>query len=253
MDVGPVHHHDVGHVVSVPADQLSVMGVAWTLARPEVAPLSPLAPAGAWIVDLDAPGAPSGPRLAAGLRDDELDRASRLPAGSARRWMLSRFALRDVLGACLSREPLAVELVADRSGKPRVTGAPRVDVSLAHSHARAVVGVSLAGDVGVDVELVRPGLHEVAIARRVLDPRAARCVADAPREARTREFFAAWTRHEAALKCRGRRLVDALGYDVAAGLAVCDLDAGDGYAAAWACTEAAVTDTVLTARYEWPV
>lgn len=252
MDVGPAHHH-VSHVATLPADRLSVMGVAWTLARPSLQPLSALAPAGAWVIDLDDVRAPQGARLAAGVRLEEIARAARLSPAAATRWLRSRFALRDILGACLDREPLALELVASPSGKLSVPGSPRADFSVSHSFARAVVGVSLAGAVGVDVELVRPGLHELAIARRVLGEAAGEALGQCARGERTARFFAAWVRHEAALKCRGRRLVDALGYDATAGLALRDLDVGDGYAAAWASTEAPVTDTLITRPYDWPV
>jgi 4'-phosphopantetheinyl transferase len=251
MDVGPVHHHDASHVATLPADRLAVLGVAWTLSRPAVVPLSALAPAGAWIVDLDDPRAPEGARLESGVRPDELERAARRGHANARRWLRSRVALRSVLGACLDRDPLSLELRSGPTGKLAIDGPTRLDFSVAHSFARAVIGVSLAGAVGVDVELVRPGLHEVAIARRVLGEDVSAVIEGAARESRTSSFFAAWVRHEAALKCRGRRLVDSFGADPAVGLALRPLDAGEGYAAAWAGTERLIADAVATVPFEW--
>jgi hypothetical protein len=64
--------------------------------------------------------------------------------------------------------------------------------------------LSRAGAVGVDVQAARARrVNEPAIARRAFGAVEGRRLAALEGEERQREFLRAWTRHEAALKCRG--------------------------------------------------
>src|SRR5579872_2659557 len=237
MHVNPVVPPPVetAHVATRPVAPLGMAGAAWIVSRPvPVERDDALAPAGVWIVDLDDPAAPTDSELAAGVSRDEWARAQGRSPDEARRWLRAHYALRGVLGACLNRGPLSISFVESVSGQPLIDDVPGFSFSLSHSGARALIAVSRAGAVGVDVERIRPGLHEAAIARRMIGDVARVALDETSSTRRTDAFFRMWVRHEAAVKCRGVGLVAAIGRDVARGLWVQDVDAGVGYAAALA-------------------
>ncbi|HET9152822.1 MAG TPA: hypothetical protein VFN85_01750 [Solirubrobacterales bacterium] len=138
------------------------------------------------------------------LPPEERERAGRfLSEQAASRWVASRWALRRVLGEYLEVAPAAVGLEIADGGKPRLAGGAGPQFNLSHSQGLALVAVA-GREVGIDVERVRPK--------------------------RPATFYAAWTRHEARLKCLG----SGLGVTPAAGgsVAVRSLDVAPGYAAA---------------------
>ncbi len=237
MHIIPAVHPPVeaAHVATRPVAPLGLAGAAWIVTRPvPVERDDTLTPVGVWIVDLDDARAPQGSELAAGLSGDELARASSRSIDVARRWLRSHFALRRILGACLDQDPASLKIESTELGQPFVDGARGFAFSLSHSWDRALVAVSRAGAVGVDVERIRPGLHETAIAQRIIGGDASETLEKTTPSSRTDAFFRMWVRHEAALKCRGVGLVAAIGSDVADGLAVTDVEVGVGYAGALA-------------------
>jgi 4'-phosphopantetheinyl transferase len=181
-----------------------------------------------WRADLDAAGWP---------RQDELPPADRARAEEflrpkpARRWVAARWTLRLVLGRYLGEDPAAVGLAADPRGKPRLEPEGPLLFSLSHSENLALIAVSGEREVGVDVERVAPGRDLIALARTGLDPKEAEAVSEAPAERRPEVFYSAWTRREAIAKCFGEGLG---GTNPPDPVEVCEIDAGDGWAAALA-------------------
>jgi phosphopantetheinyl transferase len=153
-----------------------------------------------WRARLDADGWPS----LDGLPDAERDRAAGMGPGKVReRWVAARWALRAVLGRYLELEPVEVELRLASRGKPMLASpGPPLRFNLSHSRDLALVALAREREVGVDVE--RIGKRPAA-------------------------FYVEWTRHEATVKCHGtglRRPMPDLP------VAVANLDAGPGFAAA---------------------
>ncbi|MGW0433849.1 4'-phosphopantetheinyl transferase family protein [Micromonospora sp. NPDC003197] len=106
--------------------------------------------------------------------------------------------------AHLADAPLA-EIGVGRApgGRPVLTGAGAgLEVSISHSHGVAVVAVTTAGPVGVDVEQVRD-LPSVELAARWFAPQEAAWVARHPDD-----FLLLWTQKEATGKAYGRGLRD---------------------------------------------
>jgi len=188
-----------------------------------------------WLVDLDAAGEWDDRRILDELTSEERERAVRLrsPLG-ARRWKRARGALREILARSSGVDAADVEIVVGERGKPALAPSSPIRFNLAHSAGLALVALSPTREIGVDVERVRDGLHEAAIARRMLGEDAVARLAALDPDERTGEFFRLWVRHEAAVKCRGTGLADAVGRDVDEGLAIGDVEVADGYAAAWA-------------------
>ncbi len=195
------------------------------------APAAPLpGEAHLWLADLDAAAEPPDGVLSAAERE----RAAGIRAAvDARRWATSRWALREVLARYLGVAGSAIELARGEHGKPRLAAAPApLEFNLSHSHGRVLVGVAAAGQpLGVDIERIVPRRDFLALARRALGEAEAEAIAAAPQERRAGLFYAAWTAHEAHLKCGGG------GFGVAAPTGTPGarpVDVGDGYAAAFA-------------------
>jgi 4'-phosphopantetheinyl transferase len=152
-----------------------------------------------WRAELDAGGWAGESRLPPVERRRA---ASILDPRSRRRWVASRWALRHVLGRLLDEGPRRVDLEAAAGGKPELASG-ELRFSLSHSGSLALIAVSPDLEVGVDIEQIRPHRAFGRLAERFLDPAAAAEVRRAPRRARPRSFYRAWTRHEAARKLAG--------------------------------------------------
>jgi 4'-phosphopantetheinyl transferase len=174
------------------------------------------------------------------LCDEERVRAARIvnPC-NGELWGRSRGLLRTLLGRYLHRDPRSLRFTSDERGKPALAREPdespdplQLSFNLSHSGHLALYAFSASGAVGVDVQLARHPIDEVAIAARALGAAEARRLQALAPEIRRLEFLRAWTRHEAKLKCLGVGIAGAGDAIAARGLWVAGLDAGLDAAAA---------------------
>lgn len=93
-----------------------------------------------------------------------------------------------------------VPLPTTAAGKPYL---PQFHFNWSHSQNIALLGVSAAAAVGVDIEVVRPCTYWQAIARRFLSPELQVALAAAPDKDRDRLFLYGWTYYEAWIKAHG--------------------------------------------------
>jgi 4'-phosphopantetheinyl transferase len=164
-----------------------------------------------WIADLDVAGIALGT-----LSPGERERAQRFArAQDARRWERSRGLLRLLLGEYLRADPAGLRFEAGERGKPRLAGAAgrlpkgqagRLCFNMSHSAAVGLYAVALDVEVGVDVEMTRPGLDVLAVAERAFGGATAKRLERLDEQEREREFLRLWVRHEARLKCSGAGL-----------------------------------------------
>jgi 4'-phosphopantetheinyl transferase len=160
-----------------------------------------------WRASLDAPPPRVSAWLQALLSPDENERAARFFfERDRRRFIVGRGILRSLLGAYLGRRPGEIRFCYGPNGKPalaEVKPGERVFFNVAHSEDAALFAFARAGEIGVDIERVRPLPDWQAIAEASFGPdeliRLRRC----PEAARREEFFRAWTRQEALLKATG--------------------------------------------------
>jgi 4'-phosphopantetheinyl transferase len=126
----------------------------------------------------------------------------------ARRFALGRLRLREMLGALLSLAPGMVPIQIGLHGKPALARAAQstgIRFSMAHCEELLLVALTRFGEVGIDVERVRPIERWARVADRVFGL--------AERTAIGREiengdepssvFFRFWCRGEAELKAIG--------------------------------------------------
>lgn len=158
-----------------------------------------------WCFDLDAIDAAE---VGAVLSVDERERAARFRFAIHReRFIAARGALRYALGAVLEMAPAAIEFEYGEHGKPELNG---VQFNLSHSDRWALVAITRAAAVGIDVERVNPERGNPAIARRFFAEREIAELELLTGEAYTRGFFNCWTRKEAVLKAAGTGIAGGL-------------------------------------------
>ena len=194
------------------------------------------------------------------LSDDERARAERFAsARDGERWRRGRGLLRVLLGRYLRREPGSLRFAVGEHGKPALAGddaspthaanAAHMSFNISHSGALALYAFSATGAVGVDVEVARRAIDEVAVAARTLGKPAAERLQALDPAARRREFLSAWTRHEAELKCLGTGIGGAAAAPPEPrALWVLELAVGQNAAAAVACERA----PSQLRRWRWP-
>ena len=119
-----------------------------------------------------------------------------------RRYLASHVALRAAI-ATYCGEPAAEQRFAEGPhGKPSLSsGACAFNMS--HSHDVALIGAAPQGEIGVDIEVLRPMEDGLAIARRNFTPAEHDELLAAAPEQRDLVFMRLWTRKEACLKAVG--------------------------------------------------
>jgi 4'-phosphopantetheinyl transferase len=144
----------------------------------------------------------------------------------------SRSALRQVLTHYTDEGSAAIELRIGAYGKPALADpAASLRFNLSHSAGMFLVALTRGHEVGVDIESIRPRRELLRLSERALDPVGAAAVRAARAGERLRVFHAAWTRHEAIVKCHGVGLHRAMPPEP---VTVTPLDVGPGFAAALA-------------------
>jgi 4'-phosphopantetheinyl transferase len=148
--------------------------------------------------------------LRALLSADERARAAsfRFPQHQ-RRFAVARGLLRELLGSALSLRPQEIELAEGSYGKPVLGGPLRAHplrFNLSHSEELAVFALTLTGEIGVDVEHIRPLPDMWGLAARCFAPPELAALSRLPDDERVHGFFRAWTRKEAVIKADGAGL-----------------------------------------------
>jgi len=142
------------------------------------------------------------------LDERERERAARLVRERDREhYVLSHGGLRAVLSRYLGIGPDSVCFDRSASGKPMLAKELRdqsaITFNLSHAHGRALVAVSRAQEVGIDLELVRADIQVEQLSRRFFTPLEHRAVLQSAAEQRTAVFFRYWVAKEAVLKAQG--------------------------------------------------
>ena len=154
------------------------------------------------------------------LSQDELDRAGRFHFEKDRTaFILARGFLRTMLGRYLGGE---VRFVYGSHGKPALDRAGP-SFNLSHTDGLAMLGLTLEGEIGVDVERIRPMEDREAIAERYFSP------SEYGQVLSDEVFFQCWTRKEAYIKAVGGGLSIPLKSINTHGWSVIDLRPCDGY------------------------
>jgi 4'-phosphopantetheinyl transferase len=141
------------------------------------------------------------------LSPAELDRADRFRFDRHRnRFIAGRAMLRGVLGRHLRTASQKLEFAYGLLGKPELAGSfagSGFHFNLAHSEDLAVIALTAAGPIGVDVEWVRPLEDFNDLVSRFFSPREKAAFRSLAEHEKPRAFFNLWTGKEAWLKATG--------------------------------------------------
>jgi 4'-phosphopantetheinyl transferase len=167
-----------------------------------------------WLVSLNQPVAIVNGLLQL-VSPDEQAKADRFQFEiDRRRFIVARGCLRTILAGYLGIAPAAIQFSYGNHGKPKLAtqtaSASQLKFNLAHSGDRAVYAFTLIGEVGVDLERIRPDFDGDEVARRFFSPSEVACLNQFSVAARQQAFFQCWTRKEAFIKAKGLGLSIAL-------------------------------------------
>lgn len=158
-----------------------------------------------WYLDLDRLGTPLQP--GAGT-------AGVASPGPRLRRTVRRFYLRLILGAYLRRPGKDVRILRQTRGKPVLDAQSHdvpLDFSLAASAGACLLGICVAGRIGVDLESAgREAGDPVRLARRYFSAREADALAKLEGPRLQRAFMHTWACKEAVVKAAGHGIANQL-------------------------------------------
>lgn len=159
-----------------------------------------------WRICLDATDTDQLTRAYERLAPDERARVDRMPVDAPRnRLIMSRWAMRAILARYTGVLPEELHFMTGPQGKPGLDPG-NVHFNLSHGDVLALLAVTCAGPVGVDVERIDagPGIDDVAA--QFFTPLEQAQLRSYPNHERVRAFYRGWSRKEAVIKALGEGL-----------------------------------------------
>jgi len=161
-----------------------------------------------WLVDLSTETAPSS---LSSLSEAEQARAARFVfQPDRRRFVAAHVALRALLAHQVGRDAADIELELGPHDKPFLAGSRGLVFNMSHSGELALIALAwdlpAGGDIGVDIEALRPMADALALARANYTSVEQAELNACPPALRDRLFLSGWTRKEACLKAVGSGL-----------------------------------------------
>jgi 4'-phosphopantetheinyl transferase len=157
-----------------------------------------------WFVDLHEPP-PVSTRC--WLSESENQKASRFVFERDRlRYVAAHVMLRRLLSSYIDLAPRDLNFMEGSFGKPSLQPAGLCAFNLSHSEDLAVVLIAQQGEVGVDIEMLRPMPDALALADRNFSRAERGSLRAVDPDARDQAFLTGWTRKEACLKAIGSGL-----------------------------------------------
>jgi 4'-phosphopantetheinyl transferase len=120
-----------------------------------------------------------------------------------RRYLAAHVALRQVLSESTGLAADSLQYESGPFGKPSLRGASTCAFNMSHSGDVAVIATAPSGEIGVDVEVLRPVSDSLALAQRNFTPAEHQHLLATPSEWRDLVFLRIWTRKEACIKALG--------------------------------------------------
>ncbi len=145
--------------------------------------------------------------VAALLSADERERASRFHFHrDTQRFSVTRARMRSILGTYLRSDPRELKFAYAKRGKPSLEMTTGVRFNVSHSGDRAVLAVTSAREVGVDIEQIRGNVECEQLAERFFSPGERQWIRELTEDQKLIAFFRLWACKEAFLKAHGAGL-----------------------------------------------
>jgi 4'-phosphopantetheinyl transferase len=161
-----------------------------------------------WVASLDVNEA-RHEALARVLPPDERNRAASLSPIAAKRFVVARGILRNLLSGFTGISAEKLEFSYGHSGKPLLVGRDDIHFNISHSADLGLFAFAPDRPVGVDVENERPVRRLLDVAQRFMSEDEIRSLAAAPEEERNSAFLKSWVVREARLKAEGKGIWNA--------------------------------------------
>jgi 4'-phosphopantetheinyl transferase len=156
---------------------------------------------GLGICRVDIPADAVVPHELVGRR--ELERAGRMRDAAERGFLLGSHAvLRSVLAEATGQSATELELFRDEYGKPRLADGP-LRFNMSRSKSVALIGLSRAREIGVDIEIIDEVPDLETLAREHFSPREHEAWRRLDPASTVPAFLQCWVRKEACIKAAG--------------------------------------------------
>lgn len=146
------------------------------------------------------------------LSVDEVKRFEKQIVPKKRDQMIcARIFLRETLANYLNLCPSEIHFIYGQHGKPMVIGEQNqvgLHFNMSHSDQNILIGVSLEGPIGVDIESINPKLDYMSLAKRFYALSEVELLKRSPHPRLL--FYRLWTAKEARVKALGVGLMDGL-------------------------------------------
>ncbi len=128
-----------------------------------------------------------------------------------RRYIIAHFFLRSLLGAYTNNLPEQLVFSAGPYGKPYLLQHAdnhtrenfKLFFNLSHSHDMIILALTLEGEIGADIEYMRPIGDIDSIAQQFFSPEEYTNLVSLPEEQKIAAFYTCWSRKEAVIKASG--------------------------------------------------
>jgi 4'-phosphopantetheinyl transferase len=155
-----------------------------------------------WVAGLDV-GDSRYQELLRTLAPEEHRRAEDLPVSVARKFIVARGILRDLLSGFTGTPPHKLRFQYGDAGKPALADHD-INFNVSHSADLGLFAFAPDRPVGVDVENERPVRRLLDVAQRFMTEEEVRSLAATPPEDRDATFLRSWVTREARLKAQGK-------------------------------------------------
>jgi 4'-phosphopantetheinyl transferase len=155
-----------------------------------------------WVAGLDVADARYQDLLRT-LSPEEHRRAEDLPASLARKFIVARGILRELLSGFTGTPPQKLSFQYGDAGKPSLADHD-INFNVSHSADLALFAFAPDRPVGVDVENERPVRRLLDVAQRFMTEEEVRSLAATSPEDRDATFLRSWVTREARLKAQGK-------------------------------------------------
>lgn len=140
------------------------------------------------------------------MSPEERERADRMVTQVLRdRRVAGQSILRDVVARYLHISPAKIVFDYGERGKPSVLGG-ELQFNLSHTEDMALVAITLAHPIGVDIESIKISKYHQGIVEKNYSAEEFAQYQALPESERLEAFFRAWTRKEAYIKAIGQGL-----------------------------------------------
>lgn len=162
-----------------------------------------------WQISLQQPES-TVQRLLPLLASEEAARAKRFVYAKDRHHFIVAHAfLRILLSRYLKTTPDQLHFLSNAYGKPQLdlpSHEHTLHFNLSHSYHLALYAFTYVGQIGIDVEYMRPDIEYEQLAMHYFSPAESVMLRGLPPEAKQQAFYNCWTRKEAYIKARGEGL-----------------------------------------------